>query len=206
MLGIKYKLKVINPTDAAEREGLLKVNPHGQIPVLVEGDWYLSETNAILKYLVSIVSDTKGLYPKDDERAAAKMESLLSYDVESFRPKCNSFYQEQVIGRAHGQREKPSEEEKKEWQEELDEGFALLDDWLQETEGPYLDGDKLTLVDLTVFFSLLTIIHFGKGKYDSFDRVKEWYDRVYDEKHVKGIMDIAKVEIQKFSDEIGFDP
>lgn len=62
------------PVDLDKDENLtlafLAVNPHGKVPVLVDGDFALPESNAILWYIADGHPDS-GLVPRNDGSAAA---------------------------------------------------------------------------------------------------------------------------------------
>jgi glutathione S-transferase len=51
MLGLPFRFAQA-PADVRLTEAFLKLNPLGQIPVLEDGDLVLSDSNAILVYLV----------------------------------------------------------------------------------------------------------------------------------------------------------
>ena len=52
-------------------EAYLKVNPRGMIPCIKEGDFQLSESNAILKYLCNTHESIPAHYwPKDEQTRA----------------------------------------------------------------------------------------------------------------------------------------
>ena len=72
-LGIKYEFVEKNLLGGKNHE-LIKLNPRGQIPVYVEGDFVLGESLAIIFFLFEKYGqDKKYLYPKDNEELAAKV-------------------------------------------------------------------------------------------------------------------------------------
>jgi glutathione S-transferase len=82
--GIPYDLKVLsfdkNETKAPE---FLKVNPRARVPAIVDGDFALSESNAIVEYLDERTPE-KPLLPKDAKaRAVARrLIAEVSSDLE----------------------------------------------------------------------------------------------------------------------------
>jgi glutathione S-transferase len=66
-LGLPVELEEVNLADpAAKAAALLPVNPNTKVPVLVDGDFILWESRAIIAYL----ADGSPLYPTDRKRRA----------------------------------------------------------------------------------------------------------------------------------------
>ena len=69
-LGIALELVDVNLGDAkAKVETLLPWNPNAKVPVLVDGDFVLWESRAIIAWLASLKPEA-GLYPADPRRRA----------------------------------------------------------------------------------------------------------------------------------------
>jgi glutathione S-transferase len=64
-------------------EEFLKLNPFHQVPVLVDGDFVLCESRAILGYLVSKYAPESTLYPSEVQ-ARALVDQRLYYDATVF--------------------------------------------------------------------------------------------------------------------------
>jgi glutathione S-transferase len=47
-----------------------KINPRHQVPVLVDGDFKVTDSHAIACYLANLHSDKFSLYPKDPKKRA----------------------------------------------------------------------------------------------------------------------------------------
>lgn len=61
----------------------LKLNPAHEVPVLVEDDFVLTESRAILQYLANSRKPGSDLYPTEP-RARARVDQRLSYDSALF--------------------------------------------------------------------------------------------------------------------------
>ena len=73
-LGIELQTEHVDLVHGAgSGAGYLDVNPNGRVPTLVDGDFRLWESNAIMRYLAA----TSDLIPRD-RRALAEMDRWLA--------------------------------------------------------------------------------------------------------------------------------
>lgn len=81
ILDIPVTIKEVNLRGGQQRdEEFLKLNPAGQIPVLVDGDFVISESRAIMAYIVNSRKPGSSLYPINS-KARAKVDQFLYYDA-----------------------------------------------------------------------------------------------------------------------------
>lgn len=80
-LNLEVELKHIN-LSAGEQYSpeFLKINPQHKVPVLVDGDFVLTEGRAILCYLVNKNKPGSTLYPNDPQKRA-RIDQRLYYDA-----------------------------------------------------------------------------------------------------------------------------
>jgi glutathione S-transferase len=80
---LKLDVEVKNVNLAAGEQNqpeFLKLNPLHQVPVLVDGDFVLTEGRAILGYLMNKYSPGNSMYPTDPQKRA-KIDQRLYYDA-----------------------------------------------------------------------------------------------------------------------------
>ncbi|MCR9255648.1 MAG: glutathione S-transferase [Alphaproteobacteria bacterium] len=125
--------------DSAEFHSM---NPSRRIPVLVDGDVTLFESNAIVRYLAARY-DEGGLWPTDPgERARGDM----WMDWKSFTlipPMTTVFWQ--LYRTPEAERDPPAIAKAAEL---VHQHFAVVDEWL--ATRPYMGGDRLGLGDIAI--------------------------------------------------------
>lgn len=79
-LDIDVEVKNLNLLQREQySEEFLKINPAHEVPTLVDGDFVLTESRAILAYLINSRNSGSDLYPSDP-KARARVDQRLSYD------------------------------------------------------------------------------------------------------------------------------
>src|SRR5262245_18310162 len=73
----------------------LALNPNGAVPTLVDGDFVLTESRAIMQYLASKRPES-GLLPRD-ERARAEVTRWQFWDASHFSPQLGTLVFEKII-------------------------------------------------------------------------------------------------------------
>lgn len=80
-LKLDIELKEVDLVSGEQNgEAFLKINPLHKVPVLVEGDFVLVESRAIMTYLLTTRSPGSDLYPSDPKQRAL-VDSRLYYDA-----------------------------------------------------------------------------------------------------------------------------
>lgn len=79
-LDIDVEVKNLNLLQREQHsDEFLKLNPAHEVPTLVDGDFVLTESRAILAYLINSRKPASDLYPTDP-KARARVDQRLSYD------------------------------------------------------------------------------------------------------------------------------
>ena len=153
----------------------LAVNPNGLVPALVDGDFVLTESSSILKYLADKFNLPS--YPKD-LKARAKVNELMDW----FN---TGFYRDYAYGVVYPQiyphHKRPTDEIQQgtiEWGKGLTKKWlkVLNDHWLGHGN-TYLTGDTITIAD--VFGAgLLTCGHVTRDEFKDYPNIDAWLKRM----------------------------
>jgi glutathione S-transferase len=151
------------------------INPNHLIPVLEDGDFRLTESSAILKYLADKIGSPA--YPKDLQRRARVNERMDWINTQVCRDLAYGFVYPQIFP-TH---KRPSDEAQRAtvaWGKERAQGWLKVLD--QSWIGPgnaYLCGDQMTIADYfgSSFVALAEIVHSDLSAYPN---VKRWLGRM----------------------------
>uniref|UniRef100_A0A8D8UCW4 Glutathione S-transferase 1, isoform D n=1 Tax=Cacopsylla melanoneura TaxID=428564 RepID=A0A8D8UCW4_9HEMI len=145
-LGIELNLK---HTDLMKGEHLtpefLKINPQHTVPTMVDGDYALWESRAIISYLASQYGKDDSLYPKDPKKRGL-VDQRLYFDIGTLYQRFADYFYPHCFGGA------PLDAEKA---EKLDQALGFLDTFL--ASSTYAAGDSITIADCSIVASLTTI-------------------------------------------------
>lgn len=169
-LGIPYeRTDVGGPFGGTDTPEYRALNPNGVVPTLVDGDFVLWESNAILRYLAGHTPDSP-MWPADP-RARASIDRWMDWQQTTLGPPQSTVFQG-LVRTAPDKRNQAS----------IDTAFAaaarawsLLDGILGRV--PYVAGPAFTLADI----ALGVHVH----RWFSFDvtrpqqpHLRDWYDRL----------------------------
>jgi glutathione S-transferase len=150
----------------------LALNPNGAVPTLVDGDFVLTESRAIMQYLASKKPES-GLLPRD-EAARADVTRWQFWDASHFSPQLGSLAFERVIKAMMGMGD-PDEGKVREALTNFRRFAAVLNKRLDARS--YVVGDKLTIADLTLGSSLMYARQCD-APLDEFPNVQAWFGRI----------------------------
>ena len=159
-LGIDLEVVPVDMKNGEHKtEEYLKVNPLGQVPALVDGDFTLGESVAIAKYLLT-KGDGETLYPADPKEQAKVEQVLLNALANLFKRHAAVFYTGFVRENFFGG-EASTKEELAPLIEELNLGVENLKKFLVHNGGPFLTGEKFSLGDIVSYAFLNNSLKFG---------------------------------------------
>lgn len=172
-LELSPEVKMINVYQGEGRSpSYLAINPSGKIPALVEGDFILSESNAILVYLAEAHGNFDLWSRAPQERAA--ISQWLFWEASEWQPALTTVLAP-IVGQKLGLVPATSPL-RSNWNEPgFQRVMTLLDAHLQ-NKG-FLVGDRWTLADFSVA-GMLTYARAAEFPFDSFRHVGAWYARV----------------------------
>ena len=150
----------------------LALNPNGAVPTLVDGDFVLTESRAIMQYLASKKPES-GLLPRD-EQARADVTRWQFWDSSHFSPQLGTLAFQRILKAAFGMG--PPDAAK------VDEALtnfrrfaAVLDQHLDGRR--YVVGEALTVADLTLASSLMYARQ-SEAPVAEFPHLQAWFARI----------------------------
>lgn len=172
-LDIPLELRVVDLATGAQRSpDYLKLNPNGKVPTLVDGDFVLWESDAIIQYLATRKPGT-GLWPAD-ERLRADITRWQCWQLAHWAPATDSLTWENLfkpmlkLGAPNAGVVNRAEEQLKFFGEVLDRHLANRD---------YIVGETWTLAD----YSLAAHLIYAKPAgipLAAFPHVSRWFGRI----------------------------
>lgn len=162
-VGAELNLKLLNlMTGEHMKPEFLKINPQHTIPTLVDGDFALWESRAILTYLVEKYGKDDSLYPKDP-KARAVVNQRLYFDMGTLYQRFADYYYPQVFAKA------PADPEKF---KKIEEAFEFFNTFL--ATSAFAAGDKFTVADISL---IATVSSYEVAAFDfsKYANVARWY-------------------------------
>lgn len=172
ILGLKVRTKEVNlPTREHYSKEYLEKNPLHTVPLLEDGDLILSDSHAIITYLVSkyVSQAHEKLYP-NDLKTRALIDQKLYFDATILFPRLKTVIYYVVGGNIGPTQEQISD---------ITEAYDVLEKYLEKST--FLVGDDITLADVScvsTVSSLDCILPVTKN----YVKINDWWNRLKTEK------------------------
>ncbi|KAK9874737.1 hypothetical protein WA026_005550 [Henosepilachna vigintioctopunctata] len=165
-VGVKLNLKEINLMKGEHlTPEYKKINPQHTVPALVDDGLLLSESRAIITYLVSQYGKDDSLYPKDPKKRAV-VDQRLYFDASTLYARYADLYYPLYFAGV------PLDSLKA---DKLRDAYQVLNNFLANSK--YAAGDHLTVADISLLASISTAEISGFNILD-YENVAKWYDTV----------------------------
>ncbi|HUI59002.1 MAG TPA: glutathione S-transferase family protein [Steroidobacteraceae bacterium] len=146
----------------------LALNPNAKVPVIVDGDVRVFDSNAILLYLAE---KTGQFLPDEPARSRGELLSWLMFIATGIGP-----YSGQAVHFRHHS-PKGMDYAVDRYVYEARRHYSILD--AQVADKPYLLGSKYTIVDMSAWgWSRAVPFVLGEDAWNSLPNLKRWFDRV----------------------------
>jgi glutathione S-transferase len=157
------------------KEPYISLNPNGQVPTLVDGDFVLTESASIIRYLADKFDLPS--YPKDLKKRAKVNELMDWFNTGFYRDYAYNVVYPQI----YPHHKRPTDEVQKgtiEWGKGMTEKWlkVLNDHWLGKGN-KYLTGDEPTIADI-FGAALLTCGHVIRSEFKGYPNVEAWLKRM----------------------------
>jgi glutathione S-transferase len=170
-LGVPLEMQFVDLTKPRAAE-YLALSPTGRTPTLVDGDFKLTESNAILQYIAS--QKPNSLWPNDSRTRADIMRwqcwQLAHWGKEACEPLIFNRLVKKLLNLGP-----PDEAAVAKGTEAFHKEAKLLD--AQLAKAPYLVGKELTLADFAVAAPLFYIQQ-GGLPVEPYAKLRDWFGRV----------------------------
>ena len=151
------------------------VNPNHLVPVLEDGNFRLTESSAILKYLADKTGSA--LYPKDLQQRARVNERMDWINTQLCRDFAYGFIYPQIFP-SH---KRPSDEAQQatlKWGQERAQGWMkVLNDSILGPRNAYVCGDAITIADFYAA-SFVALGEITGSDYAAYPNIRRWLDRM----------------------------
>ncbi|WP_370979399.1 glutathione S-transferase family protein [Agaribacterium sp. ZY112] len=146
-----------------------QINPEAQVPVLVDGDFVLSESNAILQYLAA--KHKSSLWPQC-EQEQAKVLSLLFWQANYFAAAISPYAHRRLVLPHWGL---PAGEISSDMQARSHQALTALERMLAQAD--FLLGKQLTIADISVVSFFIFAEQAGLPL-EAYKSIQDWLDKL----------------------------
>ena len=173
VLGLQLEEHIVDFAKGEHKSpAFLAMNPNGAVPTLVDGDFVLTESRAIMQYLAAQKPES-GLLPRD-EKLRADVTRWQFWDASHFSPTLAAIAFEKLLKGMFGMGE-PDLAKIEENMKNFRRWGAVLETRL--TGRSYVVGNALTIADLTLASSMMNAQR-CEVPVAEFPNVAAWYARI----------------------------
>ena len=178
-MGVPYDWALVDFEKAEQRsERFLAVNPNGRIPALIDRarGVTVAESGAILEYAATRFSSP--LLPSHDEdlQLHLKVKQWLYWQVSALGPSMGQAMYFQRIAKVRGH-DDPFAIGR--FLAEAERCLKMLDDQLAESKGPFVLGQRCTLVDVACF-TYCASAYWANVDISGMSDLRAWVDRLHE--------------------------
>jgi glutathione S-transferase len=173
LLGVSLETQLVDIfAGEGQNPEYLRLNPHGKVPTLVDGDFVLWESNAIVQYLAQQAGVSE-VFPKDS-KSQADILRWQFWESSCWAPPCGVYIVENVLKPMLGKGSVDPVELGK-----ADDKFhrfaKVLDAHL--ADHAWLLGKHLTLADVSVA-PVLMYAEAGRYPLGQYGHIRAWFDKI----------------------------
>jgi glutathione S-transferase len=163
------------------------INPNHLVPVLDDGNFRLTESSAILKYMADKISSP--LYPKDLQARARVNERMDWINTQLCRDLAYGFIYPQIFP-MHKRRSDEAQAATLQWGKERAQGWLkVLNDHILGEGNNYLCGAAMTIADYYAV-AFVALVELTGSDLSAYPNVKRWLGRMKALKNWKSVNEV----------------
>ena len=173
-LGIDLELIALDLAHGEHKSAdYLRLNPNGRIPTLIDGDFHLWESHAIMQYLAD-TSPAQDIYPRDIA-ARADINRWLFWSASHFAPSAAMIIRERVSKKVLADPAGPDPIEIARGEAQFSAAASLLERRLADQK--WIAQGRLTLADFSIAAPLMHA-EAAQLPLAQFETVQAWFARI----------------------------
>ncbi|MGY8985489.1 MAG: glutathione S-transferase family protein [Sphingomonadales bacterium] len=181
--GLEYELKAELYWE--RREKFLKLNPTGEVPVLIEGDGtIISDSAAISEYIDE--THNQSLLMGEGQKQRCEVRRLVGWFDKKFKTEVTNLMVQEKVLKRFLKMGIPDSETIRCALHNLKIHMAYIS-YLSERKN-YLAGNEVSMADLTAAGHISVLDYLGDISWEDWPSVKEWYMRVKSRKSFRSIL------------------